>query len=70
MTLIIDTDAPSATRQHLREPPDPALAKQRVKLRDRAGLLRVGAAALKTCSECSFTARKLRFLACFCLAGL
>lgn len=40
MTLIIDTDAPSATRQHLREPPDPALARQRVKLRDRAGLIR------------------------------
>lgn len=33
-------------------------------------LLRVGPAALKTGSECSFTACKLRFLACFCLAGL
>jgi hypothetical protein len=31
-------------------------------------LLRVGPAALKTGSECSFTARKLRFLAYFCLA--
>ncbi|MDG9926507.1 MULTISPECIES: hypothetical protein [unclassified Pseudomonas] len=30
--------------------------------------LRIGDAALKTVSECSFTARKLRFFACFCLA--
>jgi hypothetical protein len=28
-------------------------------------LLRVGHASLKTGSECSFTTRKLRFLACF-----
>jgi hypothetical protein len=31
-------------------------------------LLRVGSAALKTGSDCSFTTRKLRILACFCLA--
>ncbi len=28
----------------------------------------LGDAALKTGSECSFTTRRLRFLACFCLA--
>jgi hypothetical protein len=28
----------------------------------------LGYAALKTGSKCSFTARKLRFFACFCLA--
>ncbi|UEM19690.1 HNH endonuclease [Skermanella mucosa] len=39
MTLIIDTDAPSAIRQHLLQPPDPNLATRRVKLRDRAGLI-------------------------------
>jgi hypothetical protein len=33
-------------------------------------LLRVGPAALKTGSECSFTISKLRFLPCFCLAWL
>jgi hypothetical protein len=33
-------------------------------------LLRVGATALKTSPECSFTARKLRFLAYFCLVSL
>jgi hypothetical protein len=33
-------------------------------------LLRVGPAALKAGSDCSFTARKLRILACFCLAWL
>jgi cytochrome c-type biogenesis protein CcmH len=27
-----------------------------------------GHAALKTASKCSFTTRKLRFFACFCLA--
>jgi len=31
--------------------------------------LRIGDAALKINSECSFTARKLRFLADFCLAS-
>ncbi|MBU2294080.1 MAG: hypothetical protein KJ989_07730, partial [Gammaproteobacteria bacterium] len=33
-------------------------------------LLRVGPTALKAGSECSFTARKLRFLVCFCLVWL
>jgi hypothetical protein len=28
----------------------------------------LGYAALKTGEKCSFTARKLRFFACFCLA--
>ncbi|MCL6308453.1 hypothetical protein QQL38_03740 [Pseudomonas syringae] len=28
----------------------------------------LGDASLKTGSECSFTTRRLRFLACFCLA--
>jgi hypothetical protein len=33
-------------------------------------LLRVGDTALKTASECSFTARKLRFFGCFFLVSL
>jgi hypothetical protein len=48
--------------------PEQVLAQLKAGNPDCVKTTALGYAALKTGSKCSFTARKLRFFACFCLA--